>query len=137
MRPVLAMEVEILSSMGWRVVSQTETTAALETRGPFSWWIFFFALLFFFLFGGLIYIVWWLIFDRHDLFLRVDNDQVVTSGDVWLVQRQRADLERTRQFWLEAKQKGFWSAAWPSIVAFAVGIVIWFILIWAFIQLVR
>ncbi len=134
MNAALATEMDVLSSVGWRVESQTETTASLETRGPFNWWIFLFCLLFFPIIGSAIYILWWLIFDQHHLFVRVENEQMSSSGDTWLVKRQKANLERARQFQREIKQRGFFRAAGPSILGIVVAVAIWFVIIWVFIR---
>jgi hypothetical protein len=137
MNPALAAQLDVLSSVGWKVVSQTDTTASLETRGPFSWWVFLFCLIFVPLVGSTIYILWWLIFDNHHLFARVENDSVVTSGDTWLVDRQMVNLERTRQVQREIKEKGFWSVALPPILGVLATIVLWFFFIWLFVQIIE
>lgn len=136
MNPALATEVDLLSSMGWKVTSQTESTAALETRGPFSWWIFLFCLLLFPIIGATLYILWWMIFDNHNVFLRAQVDQVTTSGDVWLIERQKANIVAMQAFQREVKTKGFFAAALPSLIALLVAILIWFIMVWVFIQIV-
>ncbi len=134
MNTALATEMDVLSSVGWRVLSQTENTASLETRGPFNWWIMLFCLVFFPIVGSAIYILWWLVFDRHQLFLRVENEQISSSGDTWLVDRQKGNLERARQFQLEIKQRGFFRAAGPSILGLVLAVAIWFAIIWVFIR---
>jgi hypothetical protein len=136
MNQALMAETTELTSFGWKVVSQTETTASLETRGPFSWWIFLFCLLFFPLVGGTIYILWWLIFDNHSVFLAVADGNVQTSGDVWLVEKQKANREAIIAFQRKAKEQGFWAAAGPSLISVALSIVLWFFLIWVFIQII-
>jgi hypothetical protein len=117
-------------------MSQTDTTASLETRGPFNWWIFLLCLIFVPLVGSAIYILWWLIFDNQPVFARMDGDSVRTSGDNWLVDRQMANLERTRQVQREVKEKGFWRAALPSFLGVIATIVLWFFFIWLFVQII-
>ncbi len=134
MKTSLAAEMDVLASVGWRVQSQTETTASLETRGPFNWWILLFCLVFFPIVGSAIYILWWLIFDQHHLFVRVENEQMISSGDTWLVDRQMGNLERARQIQREIKQRGFFAAAGPSILGLVVAVAIWFAIIWVFIR---
>ncbi len=136
MNPALASEIALLSDVGWKVVSQTESIVSLETRGPFSWWIFLFCLIFFPIVGSTIYILWWLVFGVHHLFARVENEGIVISGDMWLVDLQKANLDRARQYQREVKEKGFWRAAGPSIFGVVSAVVLWFILIWVFIQIV-
>ena len=136
MNPALATEVDLLSSMGWMVTSQTESTAALETRGPFSWLIFLFCLLFFFGLGGMLYIAWWLIFDNHHVFARAEGDEVTTSGDIWLIERQKADIVAMQAFERQVKTQGFFKAAMPSLIALLGAILIWFIMVWIFVQIV-
>ncbi len=134
MNTALAAKVDVLASVGWRVQSQTVTTVSLEMRGPFNWWILLFCLVFFPIVGSAIYILWWLIFAQHHLFVRVENEQMISSGDTWLVDRQMGNLERARQFQLEIKQRGFFRAAGPSILGLVVAVAIWFAIIWVFIR---
>ena len=134
MNTALAAQMDVLSSVGWRVESQTETTASLTTRGPFNWWILLFCLVFFPIVGSAIYILWWLIFAQHHLFVRVANEQMISSGDTWLVDRQMGNLERARQIQREIKQRGFFRAAAPSILGVVVAVAIWFVIIWVFVR---
>ena len=94
-------------------------------------------MLFFLGVGGLIYLTFWLTMDRSDVFLRVADDRVRMAGDDLLVERQKAERERTRRLVREVKERGFWLAAWPAVVAALVNIGLWFLLIWAFVALVR
>ena len=136
MNPKLAAEMDTLVNLGWTIKTQTETTASLETRGPFNWWIFVLCLVIFFGFGVLIYTLYWLIASRSDVFLRADGDNVSMSGDVWEVQRQKANMEQAIAFQREVKQRGFWSAAGPSLIAALITIAVWFLIIWGFVALI-
>ena len=137
MHQALAAEVHTLVDMGWTFTSGTDTTAALQTRGPFNWLLFALSMLFFLGVGGLIYLTFWLTLDRSDVFLRVADDRVRIAGDDLLVERQKAERERTRRLVREVKERGFWLAAWPAVLAALVNIGLWFLLIWAFVALVR
>src|SRR5579871_4940060 len=108
MDAALSGEVSELVHMGWRVQSQTETTAALETRSPFNWLVFALAILLFFGFGGLLYIAYWLIVSRDHLFLSSVGGKVTASGDTWLVEQQRADAAAARRLAIEIHRRGFW-----------------------------
>ena len=136
MNPALSAEIGDLSSFGWKVTSQTEASASLETRGPFSWWIFLFCLLFFPLVGGWVYVLWWIVFDNHHVFLAASDGAVQVNGDVWLVEKQKADRETIIAFQKRAKEQGFWAAAGPSLVSVGLSIAIWFFIIWVFIQII-
>jgi len=125
----LSPEVSRLVHFGWRVHSQTESTAALETRAPFNWLLFALAILLFFGLGGLLYVAYWLLGFRSHLFLHLENGQVVTSGDTWLVERQRADEVEARRLAVQIKQRGFWQVMWPAAVATLAMVVLWVVLI--------
>ena len=120
MQTALASQVGQLTDWGWSVHSHTEDTAALETRGPFNWVFFALLVLLFPFIGGLLYVAFWLITSRLNVFLRVENGEVVTSGDTWYVQRQAAQAAATRQMAQDIKDQGFLKAMGPSIIA-AVG----------------
>ena len=136
MHATLASETDTLVNLGWNIKTQTDTTVSLETRSPFNWWIFLFCLLIFFGFGALIYTLYWLIASRNDIFLRMDGETVAMSGDVWVVQRQKANLEAAIAFQRNLKERGFWSAAGPSLIAALITIVVWFLIIWGFVALI-
>lgn len=129
MDAALSSEVGELVHMGWRVHSQTETTAALETRSPFNWLVFALAILLFFGLGGLLYIAYWLIVSRDHLFLSAQNGKIVASGDTWLVEQQRADAAAAHNLAVEIHRRGFWDVMWPSIVATILMIVLWIVII--------
>lgn len=129
MNPALAAEIARLTDWGWHVVSHTDSTASLETRGPFNWLLFALSILLFFGIGGLLYVAFWLVASRAHLFLYMENEQVASSGDTWLVEQQQADEMRSRRLALDIHQRGFWTVMWPSIVAMLLVMVIWIILI--------
>jgi hypothetical protein len=129
MDPLLSAEVGRLAHFGWRVRSQTESTAALETQSPFNWLFFALAILLFFGLGGLLYIVYWLVVSREHLFLHIENGQVVSNGDTWLVEQQRVNEVEAHRVAVAIKQRGFWSVMWPSIVATLVMLVLWIVVI--------
>jgi hypothetical protein len=136
MNAALAMETSRLVDWGWDVKSQTDTTAFLETRGPFNWLFFAILILLFPFIGGLLYIAFWLIVSRVDVFLTVnDGGTVAASGDTWFVERQAAHAEASKRLAADIKQQGFWKVMGPSIISVIIGLVLWFLLIWALIEL--
>lgn len=137
MHQALAAEVHTLVDMGWTLKSGTDTTAALQTRGPFNWFLFALCILFFLGVGGLIYLTFWLTMDRADVFIRVADDRVKIAGDDLLVERHKADRDRSRRLARDVKERGFWLAAWPSVLAALVNIGLWFLIVWGFIAFVR
>ena len=93
MRQALAKEVGALAESGWSIKSQSATTAELETREPFNWWLVYAGSLMLLGLGGLIYAASWLISSRVRLFLHEREDGSVTmSGDTQFASWQRLDL---------------------------------------------
>ena len=137
MNPALAVEVETLVNLGWSVRTQTETSASLEMRRPFNWWFFLLSLLLFVGIGAVIYVLYWLITSEADLFLRQDGGTVVMSGDTGLLSRQKAESKRTGELQRDLRKRGFWKAAGPSLAAALFSIVVWFLIIWGFVALIR
>ena len=137
MHQALAAEVHTLVDLGWTLRSGTNTTASLQTRGNFNWFLFAVCLLLFLGVGGLIYLTFWLTLDRADVFLRVADDRVRLAGDDLFLEDQKADKERTRRLLRDVKDRGFWLAAWPAVLAALVNIGLWFLIIWAFVVFVR
>ena len=129
MNPTLAAEIARLTNMGWRIVSHTDSTASLETRGPFNWLLFALSILIFFGVGGLLYVAFWLVASRAHLFIHMDGEQMVSSGDTWLVVQQEVDEELSRRRAEAIKRQGFWKVMWPSIVAMLLAMGAWIILI--------
>ena len=137
MDPALATEVAELTSYGWDVKTQTETTAFLETRRPFNWWILALSILLLLGFGALLYLLFWLIFARAQLFLRVEGGEVKPSGDIRLLEEHRRHADDQRRLAEEIKQKGFLKVMWPSILATVATIAIWLVIIWWFLNWIR
>lgn len=93
MRPALAGEVGVLANLGWTIRSQGTTTAELETREPFNWWLAYASSLMLLGIGGLIYAASWLITSRVRLFLHEEEDGSVTRwGDTQFASRQRSEI---------------------------------------------
>lgn len=93
MRPALAEEVGALANLGWSIKSQGTTTAELETREPFNWWLAYASSLMLLGIGGLIYVASWLISSRVRVFLHEEDDGSVTRwGDTQFAARQQLDL---------------------------------------------
>ncbi len=89
----LAKRVDELVECGWEPHTTTETSAALAGRRPFSWWLFLLVVVFFPLFGGILYLIFWLSTSRATVFLHAEGDEVVASGDLWLVRLQETRRE--------------------------------------------
>ena len=116
-------------NLGWQVRSQTDTTAALEDRSPFGWLRFALSLVFLWGLGGALYVLFWLLTSREHVFLRLENDGVVASGDTWLVQKQIEDQEAGRLVTIDIKRRGFLQVMWPSLLATLVFVGLWFVLL--------
>ena len=137
MDPALAAEVETLVNLGWSVGAQTDTSAYLEMRRPFQWWIFLLSLLLFAGIGGVIYVLYWLVTSDADLFVHQVGDTLVISGDTELLSRQKAEMQRSIELQRGLRNRGFWGAAGPSLAAALVSIAVWFLIIWGFVALIR
>jgi hypothetical protein len=135
MQTALAAEVGRLVDWGWHVESHTDTTASLETRGPFNWLIFALLILLFPFVGGLLYVAFWLIVSRANVFLRVEDGAIIPSGDTWFVDMQAAEAQASRRLAVQIKTQGFWKTMGPSIVSVVAGIALWILLVWALVQL--
>ena len=133
MEAALTNDISELVSYGWELKTQTETTASLETRKPFNVWIFLLMFLFLLGFGALLYILYWLVFSKAYVFLRVQEGKVDYSGDVRLISQHRAMADVQRMKAQQIKEKGFWRVMWPTILALVVVIAIWVAAIWAMI----
>ncbi len=125
----LARRVDELVDCGWEPRTTTETSAALHGRRPFNFWIFLLVVVFFPLFGGIIYLIFWLSTSRATLFLHAEGDEVVTSGDVWLVKLQEEQREAYVEKARQIKERGFFAVAWPQLLAFLVFLALWIWLI--------
>ena len=125
----LATRVDQLVECGWELNTTTETTASLAGRRPFSWWLFLLVIVFFPVFGGILYLVFWSFTSKATVFLHVEGDEVVSAGDLWLVQLQelRRDAHVAEQ--RQIKERGFLAVMWPQLLAFLVllGFWVWFL----------
>ena len=133
MQTNLARRMDELVDMGWEPQTTTETTASLVGRRPFSWWLFLLVVVFFPLFGGILYLIFWSATSRATVFLHQEGDEVVTAGDIWLVNmqegRRAAHIQELRQI----KERGFLAVMWPKLLAFLVLLFAWVIFLrWYF-----
>ena len=133
MHEALARRVDELVECGWEPQTTTETTASLAGRRPFNWWLFVLVVIFFPLFGGVLYLIFWLATSRATVFLHQEGDEVVTAGDLWLVQlqeeRREAFVEEQRQI----KERGFWAMMWPKLLVFLALLFLWVVFLrWYF-----
>jgi hypothetical protein len=129
MQAGLIQRVRELVANGWEPVTTTETTASLVGRRPFAWWLFLIVIFLFPLFGGLLYLIFWLATSKATVFLYVEGDKVVVTGDQWLITLQEAErdayVERQRQI----KEKGFLRVMWPQLVVSLLLIALWIYLL--------
>jgi len=116
METALSQRVHELVECGWEPLTTTETTAALTGRGPFAWWLFLVLIFLFPLFGGLLYLIFWLATSRATVFLHMEGDEVVISGDQWLIKRQELERESYVERQREIKERGFLPAMWPHLL---------------------
>lgn len=116
MQARLIQRVGELVANGWEPVTTTETTASLVGRRPFAWWLFLVVIFLFPLFGGLLYLIFWLATSKATVFLYVDGDEVVVSGDKWLIALQEAEREAYVERQRQIKEKGFLRVMWPQLV---------------------
>jgi hypothetical protein len=133
MQAALAKRIDELVEMGWEPHTTTETTASVIGRRPFNWWLFLFVIIFFPLFGGILYLIFWLATSRATIFLHVEDDEVVSAGDLWLVrlQEQRRDAYVAQQ--RQIKERGFLAVMWPQLVSFLILLALWVIFLrWYF-----
>ena len=133
MEAVLSQRVHELVENGWEPLTTTETTASLLGRRPFAWWLFLIVIFLFPLFGGVLYLVFWVATSRATVFLHVENDEVIVSGDQWLINlqetRRDAYVDKQRQI----KERGFLPVMWPQLVVSLLLILGWIALLkWYF-----
>lgn len=133
MESVLSQRVHSLVEDGWEPQTTTETTATLVGRRPFAWWLFIIVIFLFPLFGGILYLIFWLATSKATVFLHVENGEVLTSGDQWLLRlqeaRRKAYVEKERQI----KERGFLRVMWPQLLASLLLLIGWFALLkWYF-----
>jgi hypothetical protein len=135
MSDALAKRIAELTEMGWTLKSHTDTTAALDMRRPFNWWLCALFILLLFGFGALLYLGFYLLMPKSQIFLVDKNGTISTTGDLRYVEQQ----ERQREMWIkkqkDIQEKGFLKAMWPAIIAFIAVIALWFFWIWLFISI--
>lgn len=134
MTEALAARVSDLTNLGWELKSQTETTAALETRRPFNWHFFALMLVLFPGFGGALYAAFWAVTPHAHLFLSERNGEVVTSGGTRLLSQQSRDIELARRVQEDLHTRGFWSTVGTSLLAMTLVVLVWAFAVWAFLQ---
>jgi hypothetical protein len=132
MSDALAKRIGELTAMGWTLKSHTDTTAALDMRKPFNWWLFLLFVILLFGFGALLYLMFYLLMPKSQVFL-VDKDGTVTAtGDLWYIEKQ----EQQREMWIQKQkdiqEKGFLKVMWPAIIAVIFMVALWFFWIWLF-----
>lgn len=129
MNTILSKRVAELVSYGWEPVTTTESTASLLGRRPFAWWLFLIVLFVFPLFGGILYLVFWLATSKAIVFLHIEEDGVVVTGDEWLIRLQEAQREAYVERQRRIKEKGFLKVMWPQLVASLALIGLWIYLV--------
>ncbi len=125
MQTNLARRMDELVDMGWEPQTTTETTASLVGRRPFSWWLFLLVIVFFPIFGGILYLIFWYATSRATVFLHQEGDEVVTAGDVWLVNAQEGRRDAHIRELRQIKERGFLAVMWPQLLAFLVLLFLW------------
>ena len=134
MTDALAGRVSDLATLGWELKSQTETTAALEARRHFDWHFFALMLVLFPGFGGGLYAAFRALTPNAHLFLSERNGEIVTSGGTRLLTQQSRDVELARRINEDLQTRGFWATVAPSLLAMALVVLVWFAVVWAFVQ---
>ena len=115
--------------------SQTETTAALQTRRPFNWQFFALMLVLFPGFGGMLYAAFWVLTPQATLFLSQEGGAVVTAGGTRLLDRQERDFELARRIQDDLHERSFWATVGPSILAMVLVVAVWFSVVWLFVRI--
>ena len=133
MEAVLSQRVVELVENGWEPITTTETTASLLGRRPFAWWLFLIVIFLFPLFGGVLYLVFWVATSRATVFLHVENDEVIVSGDQWLINLQEAKRDAYVDKQRQIKERGFLPVMWPQLIVSLLLILGWIALLkWYF-----
>jgi len=127
MQLALAKRIDQLVDYGWEPHTTTETTASLYGRRPFNWWVFLLVVIFFPIFGGIVYLLFWLLTSKATVFLHQEGEEVVASGDLWLVRLQEAQHQALVAEQRQNKERGFWAVMWPKLVVFLLVFVIWIV----------
>ena len=134
MTQALAARVRDLTNLGWELKSQTETTAALETRRPFNWQFFALMLVLFPGFGGALYAAFWALTPNAHLFLSQMGDAIVTSGGTRLLAAQERDLELARRVQEDLRERSLWATVGPPVLAMVLVVAVWSSAVWLFVQ---
>jgi hypothetical protein len=127
MQLALAKRIDQLVDYGWEPHTTTETTASLYGRRPFNWWVFLLVVIFFPIFGGIVYLLFWLLTSKATVFLHQEGEEVVSSGDLWLVRLQEAQHQALVAEQRQIKERGFWAVMWPKLVVFLLLFVLWIV----------
>jgi hypothetical protein len=127
MQLALAKRIDQLVDYGWEPHTTTETTASLYGRRPFNWWVFLLVVIFFPIFGGIVYLLFWLLTSKATVFLHQEGEEVVASGDLWLVRLQEAQHQALVAEQRQIKERGFWAVMWPKLVVFLLLFVLWIV----------
>jgi hypothetical protein len=127
MQLALAKRIDQLVDYGWEPHTTTETTASLYGRRPFNWWVFLLVVIFFPIFGGIVYLLFWLLTSKATVFLHQEGEEVVSSGDLWLVRLQEAQHQALVAEQRQIKERGFWAVMWPKLIVFLLLFVLWIV----------
>ena len=100
-------------------------------------WLFALFLVLFLGFGALLYVTFWVLTSKSHVFLRVLDGDIQVSGDAWLVELQEREREHVIERARQIKEHGFWVVMWPSLIGGVSVLVVWFLIIWLFVQVVR
>lgn len=125
MHAALARRVDELVECGWEPHTTTETSAALHGRRPFNFWLFLLVVVFFPIFGGIVYLIFWLSTSRATVFLHAEGEEIVASGDLWLVRLQEEQREAYVDRAKQIKERGFFAVMWPQLLVFLVFLGLW------------
>ena len=133
METALSQRVHELVECGWEPLTMTETTASLQGRRPFNWWLFLLVWVFFPVFGGVLYLVFYLATSRATVFLHAESGGVETVGDTWLIRLQESEREAYVARHKQIKARGFLAVMWPHLLASLIFLAGWMMLLkWYF-----
>ncbi len=133
MEQALSSRVHQLVDFGWELETTTETTTSLSNRRPFNWWLFLIVIFLFPLIGGVLYLVFWWATSKATVFLHVEDGEVATAGDVWLIRLHEAQSAAAREKEAQIKERGFLAVMWPQLLLSLVLLFGWAIFIrWYF-----
>jgi hypothetical protein len=125
MKQALAQRIDQLVGFGWEPHTTTDTSASLIGRRPFNWWLFLLVMVFVPAFGGIFYLIFWLSTSRAIVFLHQEEDEVVSSGDLWLVALQEAEQDAVIDEQRQIKERGFLAVMWPKLLVFLMMFFLW------------